>query len=239
MKFTKLVIGAFALLLLLLPLRAVAESIDIDPWEWNYGEVEVGDTEDKTFTIESMGPDTELRIDGIVLVDNVTGAYEITEITPEPIYPIYLEVGETVEVVVTFAPEEVGLATASILIMSDAHNDPYAYVPLQGEGVLYVPTPEEMMEDLIDFFDEGVEEGIICGVGPGNSAVAKLRIFARMLDTADDLIRVGDDAGACDELERAYLRSDGERRPNDFIGCDGAPTVNAMIGAVMDALECE
>jgi hypothetical protein len=206
---------------------------------WDYGEVELGASEPMSFTITSMGPDTKLRIDGIALADNESGAYEITSITPEPVYPMYLEVGETAEVVVTFAPGAVGVETASLFILSNAHNDPTFYVPLQGEGIINEPSPGEMMEDLIDTFDDGVEDGIICGIGPGNSAKAKLRIFGRMLDTADDLIEVGDDDAACVELERAFLRSDEAPRPQDFIDCELAPTVNAMIGEVMEALECE
>ena len=45
MKFTRLVIGAFALLLLL-PLRVAAQNIgNVTPESWDYGEVVIGDSE--------------------------------------------------------------------------------------------------------------------------------------------------------------------------------------------------
>ena len=53
------------------------------------------------------------------------------------------------------------------------------------------------------------------------------------------LIDIGDYGGACDQLERAALRTDGVEPPPDFIGCDGASTVHTLIGEVMDVLECD
>lgn len=240
MKFTRLVTGAFALLLLvLLPLRAVAESIAVDPTSWDYGEVAVGDTEYMSSTITSMGPLTPLTVDGISIVYDTTDSFEISSITPEVTFPHALPVGESLEVVVAFAPSAEGSVDAFLYIVSNANNGLEQFILLEGVGVVEPQTPEEMMADLLDFYEEGVDDGMICGIGPGNSANAKLRIFARMLDTADDLIGVPDYAAACDELERAFLRSDDAPRPQDFIDCELAPAVNAMIGEVMDALACE
>lgn len=239
MKIRTFITGACALLLLLLPLTVAAQNIQVDPMTWDYGEVELGASEPMSFTITSMGPDTKLRIDGIALADNESGAYEITSITPEPVYPMYLEVGETAEVVVTFAPGAVGVETASLFILSNAHNDPTFYVPLQGEGIINEPTPGEMMEDLIDTFGDCVENETLFGIGQGNSVASHLRVFAGMLDAADDLIEIGDLDGACRPLDHAYGKSDGLAQPPDFVAGQCVTTINAMIGEVMEALECE
>jgi len=232
-------LGGACALLLLLPLRAVAENILVDPMTWDYGEVEIGATEPMTFTITSMGPDTALRVDMILIMDDDTGSFEA--LTAEIDFPVYLEVGESIEVVVNFTPDAEGMATASLLIISNAHNGYSTYIPLQGEGVIEEPTPGEMMEQLIDTYEEGVEGGGICGLGMSTGAVtAHLRVFAAMLDAADDLIELGDVDGACDQLAHAERKCDDpDDPPPNFIGCDLAPAINAMIREVREALGCD
>ena len=247
MRFTRLLIGAFALLLL--PLPVAAEYINVYPGpdeNWNYlydyGEVEVGKSGVMVFQIEC---DDESP--GFLIVDNVfiadAGPFAVTD---APAFPAVFDVGESIYVEVTFTPGSEGLAEGIMKILSNASNVPpganISYA-LQGTGVAYVPTPEERMDALIDYFDanSAPPAPTICGLGPGNSASAKLRIFGRMLDTAADLIALGAYAypAACDELERAYLRSDGESPPKDYIDCEGGVIVNAMIAEVMDAIDCE
>jgi hypothetical protein len=126
-----------------------------------------------------------------------------------------------------------------ILIMSNAINYPSYYIPIQGEGVLNEPSPGELMEDLIDQFDDCVAEGALWGEGSGNAGTAHLQVFDGMLDAADDLIGLGDIDGACRQLDHASVKSDGVTPPPDFIGGACTGTINTMIGVVMETLGCD
>ncbi len=78
MKFTKLMIGALALLLLL-PLRVAAESIEVTPAEEDYGDLAVGsEPRTQVFDLMSMGP-TALTVFLVEITDDTEGAYSITE----------------------------------------------------------------------------------------------------------------------------------------------------------------
>ena len=237
MKFTRSAIGACALLLLL-PFQVAAQNIEVTPTTWDYGGVELGTSEPMSFIIESLGPDTELRVDVITILDDDIGVFDIASIIPEITFPHYLDVGEILEVTVNFAPTGEGFASASLYIASNAHNGTTLYIPLQGQGIVEEPTPDEMMDDLMEFFNDGVANGEICGVGNGSAPTAHLRVFASMLDSADDLIVQGDYEAACDQLDLAARKSNGMSPPPDFIDCGGASTVNSMILEVMSALGC-
>ncbi len=65
MKFTRLVIGAFALLLLLPAARGGGEYRELIPTTWDYGGVVIGDRQPMAFTFESIGPNP-LLVDDIL-----------------------------------------------------------------------------------------------------------------------------------------------------------------------------
>lgn len=90
MKTLRLLTGALALVLLLLPLRATAENIGVTPDAWDYGDVLIGDSADMSFTLESLGPDTPLRVDMIRIMYDDSGSFHIVSITPAITFPHYL-----------------------------------------------------------------------------------------------------------------------------------------------------
>jgi hypothetical protein len=238
MKPLRLFTGALALLLLLLPLRATAENIGVSPESWDYGDVTLGESEVQSFTIESLGPDTPLRVDMIRILDDASGSFHIVSITPTITFPHYLDVGDTLEAVVSFTPGAEGLVTANLFILSNAHNDSTYYVPLQGVGIDEEPTPSELMAAVIAFFDASVADYSLYGLGNSNSPPVHLRVFEAMLDAADDLIAAGDLSGACTQLDHAVTKCDGLDAPPDFVGGPAASSLNAMLLAVMDLLGC-
>lgn len=87
MKTLRLLGGALALLFALLPLRATAENIGVSPESWDYGDVALGDSAVMSFTLESLGPDTELRVDMIRILYDDTGSFHIVSITPTIDFP--------------------------------------------------------------------------------------------------------------------------------------------------------
>lgn len=242
MKLTRLIISLFALMLLLLPMSVVAENIGVDPTSWDYGEVQVGDVETAVFTISSLGP-YDMIVDDIAIRYDVTGSFEITSITSngeviiDPFFEIV--VGDQAEIEVIFMPQIEGMATAQLYVSSDAANYPTLYIPLQGEGIDSGSDPEEMMDALLEFFDDSVAAGDIVGVGKSQGARnAHLRIVRNMLDSALNYIVAEDYADACEALTNAAVRTDGSKPPPDFVVGDGVSTLNTKIIAVMTALGC-
>jgi hypothetical protein len=130
------------------------------------------------------------------------------------------------------------MASASLLILSDAMNYPELYIPLQGVGVDVEPTPDEMMDAILLYYVESVADGTIYGLGAGQAPAAHVRIFLGILDAADDLIVAGDYEAACDQLGHADDKSDGLDSPPDFLGGPGVGPLNSMLGELMDVLGC-
>lgn len=234
-------IGAAALLLLLglLPLCVVAQSIAVTPESWDYAEVAIGESVVKAFTIASLGPDDELRVDIIRIVDDDSDAFRVVSIDPPITFPHYLEVGETLEVVVSYAPGSVGLHTASLLIYSNAHDAPFIYVPLQGTGVDIPPIPAEAMAAVLAFYHDALADGTLYGLGKTPQAQrSHLRRFTALLDDIYALILAGDEAGACTALAKVMVRSDGATPPPDLVGGSAVPSLNAMLATVAELLGC-
>jgi hypothetical protein len=221
---------------------AAAEDIAIYPGpdeEWNYlydfGDVEVGSSGVMIFQIGChVDSPLNLLLNGVFV--EAGSPFTMTE---APTFPQYLTPGESVYVEVAFAPGAEGLFDGVMRIQSNASYPPGTdiHYALRGMGVDDEP-PGDLMAPVIDFYDAGIADGTIYGLGSGRAAAARVRIFGRMLDAADDYIADGDYVEACGQLNSAVVRSDGEPRPPDFLGGEGVPALNAMLLDVMDALGC-
>lgn len=91
---------------------------------------------------------------------------------------------------------------------------------------------------LLDFFDAAVDEGTLVGSGPSKSAANRLNALRNMLATAATRADDGDIAGACDQLLDAYLRTDGQSPPSDFVAGAAAGDLAAQIAAARASLGC-
>jgi hypothetical protein len=100
------------------------------------------------------------------------------------------------------------------------------------------PTVSEP-DDILEFFDESVADGILTGDGPGISADNRLNALENMLEMAGDLIDIGDTEGACVQLGAALNKCDGASPPPDFVAGEAATELHNMILELMDALGCE
>ena len=139
------------------------------------------------------------------------------------------------EVDVTFAPIAAGPAEAYLVVMGDG---PTSLVPLHGTGVADEPTPSELIDDILTFFDGAVVDGTLVGSGPGRSAAGRLNALRNMLDSVRVLIDVGEVEQACLQLADAYRRTDGDVPPPDFVGGDAAPGLAALILELQALLGC-
>lgn len=242
MKFTRLIISLFALLLLL-PIHVSAQDIHVYPGpdeDWNYlydyGDVEVGASGVMIFQIEcALDSLVGLMVDEVYIED-----VDPFTITDEPSYPQSLGRGESIYVEVTFTPPAEGLFEGVMRIATNATIPPGTdiHYALQGMGIAYEPPPDELMQAVMDYYDAGLTDGSIYGLGSGNAHKSRVRVFGNMLDAADDLIAAGDYEGACKQLWDAVLKSDGEKPPPDFIGGPGVSALNSMLLDVLEALGC-
>ena len=64
----------FLCVLLLMPFQVMAENIEIDPMEMDYGNAWVGGSVSEVFVLESMGP-TPLMISAVNITDDATGSF--------------------------------------------------------------------------------------------------------------------------------------------------------------------
>jgi hypothetical protein len=92
--------------------------------------------------------------------------------------------------------------------------------------------------DLIELFDDAVDDGTLVGAGPGGSAAGRLNALRNMLLAAGDLLDQGDVDGACTQLQDAADRTDGDFPPPDFAQGDAAEELLDAITAVQDELGC-
>ena len=108
--------------------------IVVTPTELDLGEVFLGGTEVGAFFIvnEGGGP---LAVDSIY-VDNELFAVDLERPTP---YPFTVQIGDSVQVLVSYSPEELGVETATVTVESDDPDRPEVTVDVTAEGV---PAPD-------------------------------------------------------------------------------------------------
>jgi hypothetical protein len=92
---------------------------------------------------------------------------------------------------------------------------------------------------LVSFFDAAVDQGTLVGDGPGRSATGRLVALRNMIIEAGNLVEAGYIAEACQQLQDAYNRCDGEAPPRDFVSGDAAADLEGEIQELIASLECE
>ena len=153
-----------------------------------------------------------------------------------PATPFFLTQGMSQDVIVLFTPQVDGLVSGSLEIVSDDPDTPSVVVCLEGEGGAE-PTPEEQIENIVQFIDDTVTSGDLGGDGPGGSGEGRLNALINMLEAAGDLISMGDIDGAIAQLQDALNRTDGVTPPPDFVTGPAAADLAAQIQALIDGLE--
>ncbi len=150
-SYVLMVIAALAILSL--AAQAPAQNLRIEPpgWEspstesppWvidpmDFGEIAIGDSAVVDFRLISVGP-PPIAIFAVNLIDNAGGAFAITDISP---IPPDLEMGDWVDVEVTYAPLDLGVHTATLRIVSNDRELPVFDGPLTGNSV---PEPSSLL----------------------------------------------------------------------------------------------
>ncbi len=104
----------------------------------------------------------------------------------------------------------------------------------------YPYTPGQEVEDIGDFFNNSVNNGTLTGVGSTpTSAKGKRDALSNMLNLAEYSIDSGLVSEACQQRKEAYLKTDGNPQPPDFVSGDGAPKLASMIQDLIANLGCQ
>jgi hypothetical protein len=131
-------------------------------------------------------------------------------------------------------------------LTDDVHFDYYGYNDIVGHNVYFgtltnvVMHVSSIIDELIKYFDESVEDGTIVGRGRIPCiANFKLWLFRQTLETAKYYIENDKMDCACKTLNLAFLRCDGEPRPIDYVEGEAVFDLADMILELMDELGCD
>lgn len=99
-------------------------------------------------------------------------------------------------------------------------------------------SPLEQVDNILRSIDAAVAEGSLEGSGPGRSADRRLDRFIAMIEYAEELIADDLLSEACRQLFNAKLRTDGLRKPPDFVSGSTAAELEQLIQDLLDSLDC-
>ena len=127
------------------------------------------------------------------------------------------------------------------LVYTDNRNDNLDIYLLEFQFVSDAEDPpEEQITNILEFFDESIENGTLEGRGSGWPAKFRLYIMREMLVIAGELINHDRNNAACFTLKRAYMRCDGDSLPlPDFVAGGAVSELADMIQALRTSLGCE
>ena len=203
------------------------------PSEHDFGEVELNSSVSTGVTVTNDWYGT-LLLNNIYMTSG--NSLDFTYALP-PLFNGEISPNTSIEIQVTYSPSALGTAAAVLVIdwlNGEAGQDS---VNLEGVGVEASGEPVTIAK-ILDFFDASVADGKLFGCGPGKSADGRLKALRNMIEAAGDLIAAGDYEVACQQLQDAYDRCDGEFPPPDFVEGDAADDLATMILELMADLVC-
>ncbi|MCI0499923.1 MAG: choice-of-anchor D domain-containing protein [Planctomycetales bacterium] len=206
--------------------------IALSQTDYNFGQTDVGTTQAGIVTVFNLG-NASLTIQSLSLTQDGTMQFSFT---PLQVLPVTLVPDGSIDIEILYSPTAQGAAQGTLSIFSDDPDGPVVDIALVGEGLAVVLTPEEQIADILDFYAQAAEEGVLRGVGRGKSAGNKIQTLEKMLCVAQHLIDAGQLDEACETLRVVEKKCDGQKSPADFVQGDGAAALNAMIRELMAAL---
>ncbi|MGD8569093.1 MAG: beta-propeller fold lactonase family protein [Gammaproteobacteria bacterium] len=209
--------------------------IDVAPAAYDFGDVETGSTATTTLTVSNTGGG-ELTISNVHLKDLISGD-PFTYQLPLAL-PLSLAAGESLPIDVGYHPSLIYTEQASSLVIeSDDEDEATLEVPLSGQGVL-AEDPSQAIGGLKMFIDTAVDNGLLAGQGPGNSASVRLDALRNKINEVGELIAAGAIEEACNKLHSIYLLVDGESQPPDFVTGDAVSGIADGVLQIMTNLGC-
>ncbi|MCA9232157.1 MAG: PEP-CTERM sorting domain-containing protein [Planctomycetales bacterium] len=136
----------FGLVVFAFPLRLHAQSLEVVPQEWDFGDVQVGDFMEATIRGNSAAPFSPLVVQDVY--PETTGTdFSIEGFTISPgsnlpgveMPPFVIPPGEYFDVIVRFTPLSLGQQSVDLIFVTNDHKEPFIPAALTGRGV---PIPE-------------------------------------------------------------------------------------------------
>lgn len=110
----------------------------------------------------------------------------------------------------------------------------------QGDGIQQLElSVVKTIQDILDFYDNAVDDGILVGVGKGTSADNKINELRNKIEAVAEFLSIGDIEGACDQLYICYEKCDGDPKPKDFVTGDAAEDLGNIFENFMMNLNCQ
>ena len=208
--------------------------IFVSPTTLSFGNVEIGESSMLIATISNEG---NCPLEVIVVYGGGPDWMDFT-FTPDA---ATVDPGAHIDLLVTYTPPDVGLSEAFLNISSNDPDEPTVLLMLTGNGVPATIPPEQIFQDLLDFYDENIDDGDLQGIGPGNSAENREHAIRNMIIAANDLYADGFIEEACEQLWDIYMKIDGESppaSPPDFIEGDAVEEFRQQVLDLLEAIGC-
>jgi len=232
MKQSHVVFVMLLALLLAVPSVHAEGDIEVVPFDYDFGDVNIGSSIATLVKINNVG-DSALTVNAIGFQ---AGSSTDFAITSTMLLPRTISAGWYFEVEITFAPSAAGLSSATIEITSEDPDEPLVVVALSGTGIGGgTVTPLEQVESILDFMGESIADGSLIGSGPGKSATHRLKALVNMIESARNLIEAELFEEARHKLESAYVHTDGQNRPPDFVVANDA--ASDLAGQIMELID--
>ena len=205
---------------------------------YDFGDVEIGTSQSYVVQILNAGQGN-LNISSITISGSSDFAMTMTPVGADGTAVIAPDEVASTDVEITFTPSTENFVQATLTIVSDDADEGIVEVLLSGSGSVVEVPVEEQIQATIDFYNQSITDGTILGYAPkANSKAADNRVKAlgNMLKSAGNLVELGETALAIDELNSAAKKTDGEKRPPDFVVGDGVAELNQRIDDIIAAL---
>ena len=213
--------------------------IEVNTDAVDFGEVEIGTEQTARVSVTNTGS-ANLSLQSIGILQDAEAGFSVTPLAQ---LPVTIEPDGVVEIELAFTPSGEGAAAATLQLGCDDPEYALVEVALTGTGFLsandieIVLTPREQIAEIIAFYKDGLKDGTIAGIGPGKSAKNKAVALGKMLLSAQKLINSGYDRLALVPLESAAKKTDGNKKPVDFVAGDSVAELNAMIDELIAAIK--
>ena len=225
-------IGLLAILLLTQTPRLSAETLSFEVFpeslELHFEMVELGQCKEDIVTFTNTGTETVIVTPSLGATSDID--YTLLEAGSEVLGP-----GDSADFSIEFCPQATGLRLGTLEIDVLASVPQTVTVDLLGDGGA-ATTPADLIDLILEFFDDSVCEGTLEGRGEGYRAARRLRAMRNRIRTIDFLLRYGYDNAAIRVTRSAIRRSDGEPRPRDFVEGEATEELNIQLEMLLTLL---
>lgn len=208
--------------------------IAVEPAALDFGQLDLGQAAVGTLTVANTG-DAELVVQSMDFA--AAGSAEFA-FTAAPVLPLVIAAGASIELEIAYTPTVEGDAATVLTIVSDDADNPAVEVELKGKAVDPVQTPLEQMDSIVKFYDQGIKNKTIKGVGHNQRAAqAQAHIVRQMLVCTRCLIKGGYGKWAMYGLYDIEKKTDGKGHPRDILEGPAVPELNAKLDVLIDTLK--